>query len=165
MAVGGVTEIHIAGTGVMDRDEAIKLLNGGTEGIAEWNRRRRTGETIPDLARVDVSGPDLRAANLSETNLSEANLAGVNLKKGSIFKARLCRANLSGADLRKCFVSWADLQGADLRNSNLSRAKCFKAKVIADARGWGKSRKVYLEVRNRLIKDLKAEESSGPKPG
>lgn len=33
----------------MDRDEALRLLEGGPEGVAEWNRRREAGEEIPDL--------------------------------------------------------------------------------------------------------------------
>ena len=33
----------------MNRDEALKLLNGGKEGIAEWNRCREGGEEIPEL--------------------------------------------------------------------------------------------------------------------
>ena len=33
----------------MDRNEALRLLKGGSEGVAEWNRRRKAGEEIPDL--------------------------------------------------------------------------------------------------------------------
>ena len=39
----------------MDRDEALKLLSGGPEGVTEWNRRRDTGEEItgaPGLAQT-----------------------------------------------------------------------------------------------------------------
>jgi len=35
----------------MDRDEAIKLLQGGPEGIAEWNQPRQAGDIIPDLSK------------------------------------------------------------------------------------------------------------------
>jgi hypothetical protein len=28
----------------MDRDEALKMLRGGPDGIAEWNKRRWAGE-------------------------------------------------------------------------------------------------------------------------
>ena len=34
----------------MDRDEALKLLKGGSEGVAKWNRRRKVDENIPDLS-------------------------------------------------------------------------------------------------------------------
>ena len=30
--------------GVMDREEALKLLKGGPEGVAEWNKRRKAGQ-------------------------------------------------------------------------------------------------------------------------
>ena len=36
----------------MDRDEALKLLKGGWQGIGEWNRRRSEGETIPHLDKT-----------------------------------------------------------------------------------------------------------------
>ena len=35
---------------MMTRDEAIKLLRGGKEGIKEWNRRRDAFGTTPDLS-------------------------------------------------------------------------------------------------------------------
>ena len=44
----------------MDRDEALKLLRGGEEGIREWNRRRKEGEEAPDF-----SGAHLIDANLT----------------------------------------------------------------------------------------------------
>ena len=31
----------------MDRDQALKLLRGGEDGLAELNRRRKEGEEIP----------------------------------------------------------------------------------------------------------------------
>jgi hypothetical protein len=37
---------------IMNRDEAIRLLKGGEEGVGEWNRRREDGETIPTLAKA-----------------------------------------------------------------------------------------------------------------
>ena len=33
----------------MDRDEALELLLGGKEGVAEWNRRREAGESLNTL--------------------------------------------------------------------------------------------------------------------
>ena len=38
----------------MDRNEALKLLKGGLEGVAEWNQRRKAGEEILDLRRADL---------------------------------------------------------------------------------------------------------------
>ena len=34
----------------MDSDEALRLLKGGPDGVAEWNRRREAGEKIPGSA-------------------------------------------------------------------------------------------------------------------
>ena len=49
----------------MDRDEALKLLQGGRPGIAEWNRRRRTGEKMPDFSEADLREADLGGADLT----------------------------------------------------------------------------------------------------
>ncbi len=39
----------------MDREQALKLLRGGTQGIQEWNRMRIEGEAeLPDLSGVDL---------------------------------------------------------------------------------------------------------------
>jgi hypothetical protein len=51
----------------MDRNEAIRLLRGGRDGVREWNERRERGEEIPDLGEADLftaalSGPDLSRA-------------------------------------------------------------------------------------------------------
>ena len=75
----------------MDRDEALKLLRGGPEGIAEWNQRRTTGEMIPDL-----SGAILNGTNLSEANLNGITLTGANLN-GAILRATYLRAPASTA--------------------------------------------------------------------
>jgi hypothetical protein len=67
----------------MDREEAIELLKGKREGVVEWNRRRESGEIIPDLRRAYLNGADLREAHL---------------RWASLVRARLDRAELSGAN-------------------------------------------------------------------
>ena len=39
----------------MDRDEALRLLRGGEEGVAEWNRLRSEDEEIPDLTGANLT--------------------------------------------------------------------------------------------------------------
>ena len=136
----------------MDCEEAVRLLKGGEEGIAEWNARREDGEEIPTLEnanffRTDLSGADLNGADLSgatlvfadlhETRLIRASLQGVylsdaNLEKANLHEAGLCSADLSsaklegtnlyGANLRKADLSGADLQRADLQGADLRNA-------------------------------------------
>ena len=50
----------------MDRDEAIRLLQGGPAGVREWNQRqeREPDEAFPDLRDADLRGADLRGARL-----------------------------------------------------------------------------------------------------
>jgi hypothetical protein len=97
----------------MDREEAIKLLRGGREGVVEWNRRRESGEEIPNLSGADLRGAHLRGAHL------RARLIGADLRGADLRGADLRRANLCEADLRE-----ADLSGAHLRGAHVSLAVC-----------------------------------------
>lgn len=90
----------------MDREEALQLLRGGTEGVAEWNRRREGGVGIPDLGGTDLSEADLRDAKLQRANL---------------YRATLARADLSGTNLAGATLHDADLRGARLRRAIASR--------------------------------------------
>jgi hypothetical protein len=134
----------------VNRDEALKLLKGGEEGIKEWNRRREKGEEIPNLneanlSAADLSGADLRGAHLreadlsgdeligthlSEAELSKANLFGTDLRGAYISGADLSEANLSGADLRGADLSIADLSGADLSGAHISGADLSGANLF-----------------------------------
>jgi hypothetical protein len=125
----------------MDWDEALELLKGGEEGIAEWNRRRGKGEQMPRLsganlsdarlAGVDLSsaalssahlvGADLSGANLSGANLSEADLSGANLRHAIFDIANLFCANFHRAHLRDAWLYRVDLRGANLRGADLRR--------------------------------------------
>src|SRR5690348_13880339 len=95
-------DVYFDGGGDMDRDEAIRLLKDGRQGILEWNRLRDAKEEIPDL-----SGAHLSDAHLSDAHLSDAHLRG---------------ADLRGADLRGADLRGADLGGADLFGANLGVA-------------------------------------------
>ncbi len=140
----------------MDRDEALKLLKGGEEGIREWNQRRRAGEAIPDLSganlgyaillganlsQADLSGAILLGANLSQADLSyanlhwailteEADLSYAKLSYASLGYAKLNRANLSGADLMGANLSGADLIGANLSGADLMGASLNGADLM-----------------------------------
>ena len=83
----------------MTRDEAIKLLTGGKDGIREWNQWRNAGEKIPDIGGANLSGANLIAAYLREANLIGANLSEANLSMADLSRADLSRANVSGAKL------------------------------------------------------------------
>ena len=48
----------------MDRDEALKLLEGGKEGVEEWNRRKAEGQEIPSISCVGM-GVSLSNCNLA----------------------------------------------------------------------------------------------------
>jgi hypothetical protein len=125
----------------MDRDEALRLLRGGREGIAEWNRRRLHGEKPADLSEADLRKRDLRGADLSEAplrksdlrgaDLSEVNLSFAVLLDADLRAARLLAANLSDADLRGANLSDADLRGANLSDAVLAGAILHRASCYA----------------------------------
>lgn len=96
----------------MDREEALRLLRGGEEGIKKWNQWRSEDGGIPDLMKVD-----LRNANLNRAELSSAHLRGANLTGAKLVEANLCQADLSGANLDE-----ADLRRTRLRHAILSKA-------------------------------------------
>jgi uncharacterized protein YjbI with pentapeptide repeats len=106
----------------MDRDEALELLRAGERGVAEWNRRRRAGEKIPDLSRANLHGVDLRGAWLHLTTLNGANLSQGDLSGCDLRRVDLGGANLSGAKLSGADLGWAKLSGADLVEASLFRA-------------------------------------------
>lgn len=106
----------------MTRDEALKLLRGGQEGIAEWNRRRKLHERIPALYRIDLSRTDLSRANLSHAQLDYADLSRATLSDANLSGADLYAANLPGADLARSDLSQADLSRATLSDANLPGA-------------------------------------------
>ena len=120
----------------MDRDEALRLLKGGSDGVAEWNQRREAGEEIPDLRVADLEGANLTRANLTRANLTRANLTRADLEGVNLTRADLHGANLSGAFLEGADLSVADLHGANLSGAFLEGADLFGAILRrADIRG------------------------------
>jgi hypothetical protein len=127
LTVRGTINDVIDGAEDMDRDEALKLLGGGRTGIQEWNRRRESGEYIPNLSDAKLSGANLGGANLSGANLGGANLCAAELDEANLRWANLIEANLIEANLSKANLSKANLSGAHLRAANLSEANLSEA--------------------------------------
>jgi uncharacterized protein YjbI with pentapeptide repeats len=141
---------------VMNRDEARKLLKGGSEGVAKWNHhrvaewsRRRSagegipspdGEGIPSLELVELEGAYLAGAIFVAAILTEANLKGANLEGAYLAGARLDRANLKGAylheaNLKGAYLGGANLHGAKLHGARLDEAKNLTQEQLDSARG------------------------------
>jgi hypothetical protein len=130
----------------MDRDEALKLLRGGPEGIAEWNRLRAAIGAIPslsgaDLRKADLRGADLRRVDLGHailvnTNLSDCDLSGPSPGEESLFVDSLpgvyvglteLGTNLRGANLTRAYLARTNLTGANLRVANLRGSNFHEA--------------------------------------
>ena len=117
----------------MDREEAIRLLKSGREGVEEWNRRKADGERIPRLDRANLNsaklcwvnddalvaplvlGPDIEDCVV---DLEDTYLVGADLKNACLFHARFKKAMLSFA-----YLNNTDLRGARLENANLGFAR------------------------------------------
>jgi uncharacterized protein YjbI with pentapeptide repeats len=106
----------------VDREEALRLLRSGPEGIGEWNTYRLRGEKIPSLEIPSLRQADLRQAHLRQADLSGAVLSGADLRRAVLSEAVLSEADLSKADLRGADLSRADLSGTVLSKADLSEA-------------------------------------------
>jgi hypothetical protein len=166
------------GGDIMDRKEALRLLKGGEDGIAEWNRRRANGEKIPNLRAADVRRAELSGARLSGARLSEADLGQANVFKTDLFKANLFKANLWEANLSKAYLfqanlggaylfqakligaylSGADLSGASLVAANLSTATLGDATLTNAFCG----RTIFADVYLSEAKGLDSVKHGGP---
>src|SRR5947208_1772889 len=80
----------------MTREEALKLLRGGPDGVKGWNRRRKAGEAIPSLSRADLRGADLSQAGLSQADLRRAGLSGADLTGARCGFTAFADVDLSG---------------------------------------------------------------------
>jgi hypothetical protein len=107
----------------MDRDEAIKLLWRGPEGVNEWNRWRESREPMPDLSAVNLFKAILTGANLSEVNLSGATLIGAILDGANLSEAKLVGTNLSGTRVRTANFHRARCSLTAFANIDLSETK------------------------------------------
>jgi hypothetical protein len=87
----------------MDRDEALRLLHGGSEGVKQWNRRWEARASIPMLGAADLTG----------AKHSRVNLTGAYLRS-----APLHMAKLTSTDRRVIVLRVADLREAVLRGLN-----------------------------------------------
>lgn len=128
----------------MDREEVLKLLKSGPDGIKEWNRRRKRGDMIPhlfeaDLSKTDLScvhlgdidltGANLRSSNLHGAYFNNSNLRGVNLCEADLYDANLRNVNLRGASLTNAILKSTDFSGADLSGADICGADLHNANL------------------------------------
>ena len=154
----------------MDRNEALRLLQGGKEGVQEWFRRRLANEEIPNLSGAHLRGATLRDANLRGANLIGANFIGADLRGADFIGADLRDADLRNADLGDTDLIGADLRGADLTLSRFIRCNLEDAVVddafvtnidIQDLRGLPKppeSLRLYIDRKELVLTGNEAKE-------
>jgi uncharacterized protein YjbI with pentapeptide repeats len=116
----------------VNRNSAMRLLTGGREGVAKWNRLHDNGESFPNLDRANLYRADLDGIDLNGINLNSANLIGAKLFGAKLFGAHLMHAdfsdaNLCWADLGLAQLFMANFNGANLGYADLRRGKFRKA--------------------------------------
>lgn len=146
----------------MDRHEALRLLRGGADAIAEWNHRYAEWECtrhprgffdlrgadlrgadlrgvrlcVADLRGADLNAADLRDSNLSRADLREADLREARFSQACLGYASFQRARLAGADMALASLTKAILDEADLSGAKLGHADLWLAHLCgADLRG------------------------------
>ena len=123
----------------MDREDAIRLLTSGEDGIKKWNALGREVRLGIDLSATNLRGCNLQGTNFQESrlyraDLREANLQGANFKEACLHSARLNganieRAKLSSARMQGAILFRADLRGAQLHGANLLGANLSEANL------------------------------------
>jgi uncharacterized protein YjbI with pentapeptide repeats len=116
----------------MANQEQLEILKQSVEVWNKW-RKEHPSEKI-DLNFADFGGAELVGGRLARVYLSGANLRSAQLYGVGLYKANLSRSDLSGADLRTAELigadlSDADLTGADLRNADLAEANLIRANL------------------------------------
>ncbi len=133
----------------MADEEHLAILK---QGVDVWNKWREKHLTIKPnlvdayLAKLDLTGvnlrkADLKGADLTEAVLKRADLTRAHLTEAVLKNAKLMRAdlmyadirgaNLIGADLTGARLKYADLTGADLMVAKLTDAKLTRAQLVS----------------------------------
>ncbi len=130
----------------MDRDEAIRLLRGGSQGVERWNAWLREecsqplGESLSpyrgrETPEIDLSGANLRGADLTKALLvriilTEADLRGAIIEGGDLAGSVLSGARLDDAKLRDACLGGANLMEASLVRASAHGAKFHEATFV-----------------------------------
>ncbi len=119
----------------MTREEAVRLLQGGPEGLLEWNRLRGACVESIDLSGIELPGcvlcgPNSEGVQLARCDLTSANLAQANLTNASLHSCRLTSASLTEAILDNADATGADFSAADLWGASLRGARLVSAKFV-----------------------------------
>jgi uncharacterized protein YjbI with pentapeptide repeats len=120
----------------MTRDDALRLLRGGTDGVAEWNgRRQEWWQTALDLRACGLSCVNLAGVNLESLYIVGGDFRGANLERARMSRARLQNSHFAGASLRGasfegCDLSDANFDGAQLDGAQLEGANLTQASFV-----------------------------------
>lgn len=113
------------------REEALKILDEGTE---KWNEWRTThGQLKVDFTDINFAGKDFSTCDFkgvifNDANLSETNLQGTDFNGCEMRRTKFIGANLKNANLTMVNAQLADFSNAHLMNTKLGGAKLNAAK-------------------------------------
>ena len=127
--------------GVLDRENALRILLSGYNGVFLFNLYRNRKGELPNLSGAWLANSNLASVNLAGADLSRSNLAGTDLSRSNLAHAQLARsnfvrANLVGAKLANASVVWANLNEAKVAGADLAEADLTSARLVqADLAG------------------------------
>lgn len=94
---------------------------GRNKAMANAGHIQKAKSGAKNLARLDLSGANLKGVDLHYADLNDTNLEGTNLEGANLKNAKLDDANLRGANLKGAWLDSANLERADLRDANLEQ--------------------------------------------
>ena len=104
------------------REEVLKLLKAGRDGVRGWNAIKAGLAELPSLAGICLHNADgLDGVDLSGINLAGADLSGAMLEEANFARCNLVQANLSNSMLHGASFAGANLQRANLGNAGVDR--------------------------------------------
>lgn len=115
----------------MDFDDAVLLLKGGVDGIAEWNKLKQCDEFAvcgegddwgDEYIGVNLEGAELMGAKLQFADLRAVSLRGAQLSLAVLNGSNCVGASFTGAKLTGAALTGVNFGGADLKNADLSNS-------------------------------------------
>jgi len=153
----------------MTREEAIRLLKGGPEGVQEWNRRRENDTSRLDLCGADFSNTTITQAVLSNVDLASANFSGANLRSIELVDCDMSSVSLIRANIgmliavntcfRKTLFDGATIESSAVASCDMSEtsfilAKLHRVNVQDTEMGHSVFSEALLDVRFNCVRNL-----------
>ncbi len=106
----------------ISRDELMRLLGQGEQGVREWNRLKASQNPLIELDELDFSGMRLVGIDFSELSIGHAKFCQADLTDAFLLSAVACHSEWQGANLTEASLSFCDLTSGDFRDCTMRGA-------------------------------------------